>query len=265
MLSSRQKKQAIIGLVYLLIFTAIGFLIYLGLKPEATCFDGIQNQEELGIDCGGPCPPCLPKVADPIITNQQLINEGNGLYEFVAKIKNQSQIYGNPKIDYQINFYNSSGQIIQSIPQTTFILPGEEKYIVKAAIKLNPQEKITQAKAKITHIDTWQKLNDALFPDLVVKDKKIKIIGQPTKYAEVSGTIISRAKVGYQRVSINIILIGNDGRIARVNQTEMRTLMPEQERGFSIFWSKPFINQNFRLIIEPTANPFNQNNILIKK
>ncbi len=35
-------------------------------KPETTgeceyipkCFDGIQNQEEDGIDCGGPCPPC---------------------------------------------------------------------------------------------------------------------------------------------------------------------------------------------------------------
>jgi hypothetical protein len=23
-----------------------------------TCFDGIQNHEETGIDCGGPCPPC---------------------------------------------------------------------------------------------------------------------------------------------------------------------------------------------------------------
>ena len=25
---------------------------------KATCFDGIQNQNETGIDCGGVCPPC---------------------------------------------------------------------------------------------------------------------------------------------------------------------------------------------------------------
>ena len=25
---------------------------------EATCFDGIQNQGEEGVDCGGPCPAC---------------------------------------------------------------------------------------------------------------------------------------------------------------------------------------------------------------
>ena len=27
---------------------------------EPTCFDRIQNQGEEGIDCGGPCEPCLP-------------------------------------------------------------------------------------------------------------------------------------------------------------------------------------------------------------
>ena len=26
--------------------------------PPATCSDGIQNQGKNGIDCGGPCPPC---------------------------------------------------------------------------------------------------------------------------------------------------------------------------------------------------------------
>lgn len=27
-------------------------------KPEATCTDGIKNQDEKGVDCGGPCEPC---------------------------------------------------------------------------------------------------------------------------------------------------------------------------------------------------------------
>lgn len=27
-------------------------------SPPATCNDGIQNQGETGVDCGGPCPPC---------------------------------------------------------------------------------------------------------------------------------------------------------------------------------------------------------------
>jgi hypothetical protein len=29
-------------------------------SPAPTCSDGIKNQGESGIDCGGPCPPCQP-------------------------------------------------------------------------------------------------------------------------------------------------------------------------------------------------------------
>ncbi|MDQ3193108.1 MAG: CUB domain-containing protein [Bacteroidota bacterium] len=36
--------------------------------PAATCTDGIQNQGETGIDCGGPCPACPPLL--PIIICQ---------------------------------------------------------------------------------------------------------------------------------------------------------------------------------------------------
>lgn len=35
--------------------------------PAPTCTDGIQNQGETGIDCGGSCPPCEP-VIPPVIT-----------------------------------------------------------------------------------------------------------------------------------------------------------------------------------------------------
>ncbi|MBK9425397.1 MAG: hypothetical protein IPN54_14910 [Bacteroidetes bacterium] len=35
--------------------------------PTATCSDGIQNQGETGIDCGGPCAPC-PTVGDTSYT-----------------------------------------------------------------------------------------------------------------------------------------------------------------------------------------------------
>ncbi|WP_437807064.1 PKD domain-containing protein [Sorangium sp. So ce1078] len=33
--------------------------------PAPTCDDGIQNQDETGVDCGGPCAPCDSGVCDP--------------------------------------------------------------------------------------------------------------------------------------------------------------------------------------------------------
>lgn len=53
--------------IYLLVFTVIIALTMVQcseddnnniIEPEATCSDGIQNGDELGIDCGGSCNPC---------------------------------------------------------------------------------------------------------------------------------------------------------------------------------------------------------------
>ncbi len=36
---------------------------------EATCYDGIQNQGEFGIDCGGPCQPCI--IEQPVLIEKK--------------------------------------------------------------------------------------------------------------------------------------------------------------------------------------------------
>lgn len=48
-------------------------------NPEPSCFDGIMNNGELGVDCGGPCPPCS-NTAPPFLLavfNGQLTNFPN--------------------------------------------------------------------------------------------------------------------------------------------------------------------------------------------
>ena len=38
-----------------------------GCLRQSTCSDGVKNQLEEGVDCGGPCPPCVD-VQGPITT-----------------------------------------------------------------------------------------------------------------------------------------------------------------------------------------------------
>ena len=46
---------------FLAVIAALVMVVFAGCKkedPAATCSDGIQNQGETGIDCGGPCDAC---------------------------------------------------------------------------------------------------------------------------------------------------------------------------------------------------------------
>lgn len=48
--------------------------------PCATCSDGIQNQNETGIDCGGECDPCPTAAPDYFFTCKIGISNFNGNY-----------------------------------------------------------------------------------------------------------------------------------------------------------------------------------------
>ncbi|HHQ45138.1 MAG TPA: hypothetical protein ENN13_03270 [Candidatus Altiarchaeales archaeon] len=56
----------------ILFFLITGFVVYTG-RP--TCSDGIMNQGEEGVDCGGPCPPCI---IDPLKECESLSEPDRG-------------------------------------------------------------------------------------------------------------------------------------------------------------------------------------------
>lgn len=47
-------------------------------KIEPTCFDEVQNQGELGIDCGGPCPACPPSCENGITDGGEYLPDCGG-------------------------------------------------------------------------------------------------------------------------------------------------------------------------------------------
>lgn len=49
------------------------------LTPSATCSDGIQNQGETGIDCGGPCASCATSKRDSVIEDYNVNYIGSGV------------------------------------------------------------------------------------------------------------------------------------------------------------------------------------------
>lgn len=44
---------------------------------SATCIDGVQNQGESGIDCGGPCSPCPPRCGNGVVETGEECDDGN--------------------------------------------------------------------------------------------------------------------------------------------------------------------------------------------
>ncbi len=118
---------------------AIGFFVVLGLigtalyfrygYAEPTCFDGIQNADERGIDCGGACENiCSFDITLPISLWAESFKITEGQYNAVAYIENRNQDIGSPSLTYTFRLYDDAGLIIER--SGTTVLPPDGVYPV---------------------------------------------------------------------------------------------------------------------------------------
>ncbi len=98
----RIRKQITIVAIAVLFFVIAGAWLYFVLKSEPTCFDGIKNQDEEEIDCGGKvCPSCEIKTTNqPEVFWVKAISSGGDFYDLVAKIRNPNPNFGAAEMKY---------------------------------------------------------------------------------------------------------------------------------------------------------------------
>ena len=86
--ATKQKMRYTI--VFITILIAVSFMpLYIVtknfLERDETCVDGIQNQDETGIDCGGICvTACLDQISDLKVLWSRVFYVDVGVYDAVA-------------------------------------------------------------------------------------------------------------------------------------------------------------------------------------
>ncbi len=107
------QKQATYVTVFLLIIALIiAGIIFKVLHRPPTCFDGILNGSETGVDCGGTCQViCEAETLKPTVLWQRLFsaNEERGLWSVLAKVENPNAHARITAISYRFKIYDEDG------------------------------------------------------------------------------------------------------------------------------------------------------------
>lgn len=100
-----RRRFLIVSILVAIGATILAVTLIATLYRAPTCADGVQNQGEFGIDCGGPCPLlCSDQASDPVVRFTQTINVG-GRIDVISYVDNPNQdamAYGAP---YTISLY----------------------------------------------------------------------------------------------------------------------------------------------------------------
>ncbi|MHB8710646.1 MAG: hypothetical protein ACYC6X_03820 [Minisyncoccota bacterium] len=111
----------ILGVIVAAILTIIFFMLF---YKAPSCVDGIQNQGEDGIDCGGPCPfLCTALEQSPTVLFTKALTNSAGRTDVVASIENKNTDAAAKDVPYTVTLYGADQTIIQEVSGTLDLPP----------------------------------------------------------------------------------------------------------------------------------------------
>ena len=115
----RLYKKTFIALVYAVLWVSLFAGIYFLVRPTLV-------------------PPVVqPNIVPIEITWTQPFISGPGLYSVGARIRNLNTEFGASHFDYTFNLYDTNGNLLTNKKDSSFIWPGESKYLIEGGINLS--------------------------------------------------------------------------------------------------------------------------------
>lgn len=235
MLMSRRVKQVLYGIFYLAVLGGIGAGIYLlFLRPGASCFDGIQDQGEQGVDCGGPCArQCASVNTQPIVPlgGVSFFSPLPGSESVLVKLENANASSGASSFDYAITLYGTDGSTtVASIQGSSFIYPDEVKYIVV------PNEPVaaTVASGSIVIGNVQWAAASSMGQAPVFSFTNVTDAPGQNGFVTVSGNITNDSVSSYSVVIVDAVFKDAFGTPVGASQTQIDSLAAGETQPFSV-------------------------------
>lgn len=266
-MASYFKKQVFIGLIYFIIIIAIGGGAYFGfIYSPPSCSDGVLNQDEDDVDCGGVCGECIPELVAPKIVWVDSFYVEENLYDLAAQIENKNINYGAGALPYVFKVYDAGGALILEKRGKSYIMPREKKYIIEVVqLDKNPQ------KVSLEFDDiNWQRFKTgedfSLIEDLnlPIFNARLDLTKKDNYSARVEGTVYNRTKFDLATIDINVVVYDLNGDPIAVNKTQKNTVKTSEGRFFEVIWPALGISgeQNAKLDLEAHTNVFSDTNFI---
>lgn len=168
---SKRRKILYASIVLLLLVGAVGVPLFLKLYKPATCFDGVRNGKEIGVDCDGACEKLCPSSFMPASVSWTRFEQvAPGLYNVAAYIVNPNTNAEADDVPYRIILYDRSGVPIAEVSGKLTLPPHRNTLAFVGALSVNKSVPV-KASFEFLAEPQWYKKADTL-KSLIVVDKQ---------------------------------------------------------------------------------------------
>ncbi len=228
---SRTIKQLFFGSLFLLLLILAGVFIYFSFfSVKPTCFDGIKNQREEEIDCGGPCLSCQAKKLQIISESPRAFFVSRTQASLVVKVNNQSFNYWPYKFDYVFDVYAADDSLLKSFEGSSSLGLGEARYIIEPVVNINFR-RISKIYFRTKNIE-WREFR--LFYPFIIKTESVKV-DIDSNNVVVSGFIVNNSATSIDNLAVYALFFNKSGEMINASGTQIRNVNAFSKRRFDIF------------------------------
>jgi hypothetical protein len=242
-----KRRNLILVVIFFLFIIPIGVIAFLILYKPPTCFDGIQNGEESGVDCGGMCVLlCTDQMAEPVVLWERAFRFTGGLHNLIAYVQNQNPNGFIKNANYVFKIYNEENILIQEVTGTVSIPPKTSMPIIQTGVQL-----FEQVVSRIT----FEFTNNFVFEKSDPRETLLLIKDEVVENEDTAPRIRAKVQnVSFNTVSnVDIIVIVYDSfdSVIGVSSTFVPMLQSEQTQDIVFTWQIPFTDRVSRVEIIP--------------
>lgn len=196
-----------------------------------SCFDGLQNGEERGVDCGGACVRiCALDTIPPKILWANSFEIVPGQYNTVAYVENLNEIAATRQLKYTLELYDGNTLVTTRTGAT--ILPPNSIYPIFEGRIITDGREITETKLILEPVEVWQPAN---LGREQFRTSGINLTGadaQPRLDVSIENTELTSAG----RVEIVATLFNESGAPLTASQTYVDDISPRSSKDIVFTW-----------------------------
>lgn len=238
--AAQQRMKYIIGFLFILGLVS-AFPIYSVIHSlthrEPTCFDGIQNQNETGVDCGGLCElACVDSLNDLQILWTRIFELDTDTYDLAALVENPNRLAGVRDISYTFTVLDDAGEVVYTREGFEYINPREKLVVYEPNIFI---EDAIPSKVVFTFDDNprWVQMRETRLP-IVVKERVL--INEKTR-PRINATIENTDLIeGYRELDIVALVSDARENVIAASATYVEEIDRDEQRSIFLTWPTPF-------------------------
>jgi uncharacterized protein YcfL len=216
MASWSQKRKLLYGGITVVVLAAAIFLpAFFYFYKAPTCFDGIKNGDETGVDCGGSCQRlCQSAFLAPSVSWTRIEQVAPSLYNIATYIVNPNNKAVALNVPYYVIVYDKDGVEITEYDGTVILPPQRNTLAFNGAVSMG---KRIPAKAlfEFSSAPNWISAADPLYAITVGK----KSFSEDSSGASLSVTLNNTSAQLINRTDVYAVLYDKDGNAIGFSKT----------------------------------------------